>query len=69
MDAMLLTGTIKDGVIVPDTPESLPEGAQVRILVQGDEPYPSFWEEFAAWDQLSEEAWGMIEEMERSDKT
>ncbi len=69
MDAMLLTGTIKDGIIVPDTQDSLPEGAQVRILVQGDEPYAGFWEEFAVWDRLSEEAWGMIEELERGEET
>lgn len=69
MNGTLVNGTVKDGVVVPDVRSYLTEGARVRILVPGPEPYPGFWDEFAAWDQVSDEAWSMIGELERSEKS
>ena len=47
---MTLTGRVKDGVVVLDTPGVLPEGVQVRIeRVEVEDEAPlvdTFWEEF-----------------------
>lgn len=49
---MTLTGHVKDGVIVLDTPGALPEGTQVRVERVGTEVeqaplVDAYWEEFA----------------------
>jgi hypothetical protein len=62
-------GTYKDGVVVlDDKPEGLEEGTRVGIVAAEPEPYPGFWEEFRLWDRASDQAWAMIDEMEREDE-
>jgi len=44
---MELEGVVRNGVIVPDEPASLPEGARVRILVAPAEKLKTFGERYA----------------------
>ena len=57
----ITAGVVKNGVILPNIP--LPEGAWVRIEVQGVVPEmpPDLQEEFDAWDRLSAEALDLVE--------
>jgi len=60
----VLTGTVKDGVIVLDGDVQLPEGTRVRVEIL--EPTPSLTpeeeEEFSEWERASDEAWALIEQ-------
>jgi hypothetical protein len=57
----MLHGIVKNGVIVPDDGVRLPEGAQVKFVVQSLEFTPEERAEFEAWEQLSDEAWEQID--------
>jgi hypothetical protein len=58
-------GVVRGGVVVPETANSLPEGAQVTILVGDLTVAPELAREFAAWERASDEAWGMIDDLEK----
>jgi hypothetical protein len=49
---MTLEGKVVNGLIVPDTPQKLPEGARVKIEVQE----PPEWTD----EELSEEEWRQL---------
>ena len=58
-----ITGIVKDGIIVPNTP--LPEGAHVEICVheaQSEMP-AELREELAAWQRASADALDLVERM------
>jgi hypothetical protein len=61
-------GTVKEGVVVPDTP--LPEGRRVEIVLT-DVP-PELQEEWQAWERASSNALELVEhlakEAERDEK-
>jgi len=56
-----IPGIVKNGVIVPQTENDLPEGAHVEILLEPQSVSTPLREELAAWDTASEEAWAMID--------
>ncbi|MFA0782492.1 hypothetical protein [Fervidibacter sacchari] len=60
----MLTGTVKDGVIVLDGDVQLPEGTKVRVEILEITPSltPEEEEEFSEWERASDEAWALIEQ-------
>jgi hypothetical protein len=63
-ERIVLHGTVRDGVIIPDKGFALPDGATVEIVFAGDftDLPDSFRAELAAWDQAGADAWSLIEE-------
>lgn len=64
----VIRGVVRGGVVVFDTPAALPDGTAVQITVA---PIPFTSEEqaeFAGWEKLGDEAWGMIDEWEKEDR-
>jgi hypothetical protein len=68
--SLIVPGTVKNGVVVPDKWSNLPEGAAVDIVLRQPVPeIPSeLQDEFAAWEKLGDEAWAMIDEWEKEDQ-
>ena len=64
---LIISGIVKNGVVVPEGSVSLAEGAHVSIVIAPSEVPAELREEFAAWEQASDEAWGMIEQMEKEE--
>ncbi len=64
---MAILGIVKNGVVIIESGATLPDGTRVEIHVVGDPLPPQLADEFAAWDQLGNEAWLMIDEWERED--
>jgi hypothetical protein len=62
---VILRGTVRNGVVVPATETTLPEGAEVEIRLNLSDVPPELQAEFAAWEALSDEAWGMIDSWEK----
>jgi hypothetical protein len=59
-------GIVRDGVIVPAKGVRLPEGVTVTVTVSPPlDMDPELQAETAAWERLSDEAWGMIDAWER----
>ena len=66
--AVTIRGTVREGLVVPDSP--LPEGARVEIVMP-DSPSdipPELQAEFEAWDRASAEALDLVERLAREDK-
>jgi hypothetical protein len=64
-----LRGVVRGGVIVLENPASLPEGTEVTVTVPASEIPAELREEFAAWERASDEAWAMIDDLERRGKS
>ena len=66
----MLTGTVKDRVIVLDGDVRLPEGTKVRveILEATLSLTPEEEEEFSEWERASNKAWELIEQEEDEPK-
>jgi hypothetical protein len=58
-------GIVKGGVVVPDATAALPEGTHVTILVGDLATSPELAGEIAAWERASDEAWGLIDDLEK----
>ena len=58
----VLTGTVKDGVIVLDGDVQLPEGTKVRVEILEATLSLTPEEEFSEWERASDEAWALIEQ-------
>jgi hypothetical protein len=63
----VLMGVIKNGVVVPRGGPPLPEGVEVEITLPVSAIPPELRAEFDAWERLSDEAWGRIDEWEREE--
>jgi len=62
-----LRGVVRNGVVVFDRPVNLPDGTAVEVRV-GPIPFtPEEQAEFAGWEKIGDEAWGMIDEWEKED--
>jgi hypothetical protein len=59
-----IPGIVRNGVIVPQVDEKLPEGSHVEILIHPGSVPPELMEEISAWDRATDEAWNWIDEME-----
>jgi len=65
---MTLRGVVRGGVIVLEVPAVLPEGTEVTVVVPAAEVPAELKDEFAAWERAGDEAWTMIDELERQDE-
>jgi hypothetical protein len=65
----VLKGVVRGGVVVLESPTALPDGTEVEITVLPIPFTPEEAEEFADWEKLSDEAWGMIDEWEKEDRS
>jgi hypothetical protein len=63
--AAAFRGVVRNGVIVLDPGVRLQDGDEVLVMVPPLEMTAEERAEFEAWDRLSDEAWAMIDEMER----
>jgi len=59
-----IPGIVRNGVVVPQTTEPLPEGSHVEIRLEPSEIPQSLLDEIAAWDAASDESWAWIDSLE-----
>ena len=58
--AVVIAGTVRNSVVVPDEEGLLPDGARVGIGLAVADLDPGLADELAAWDRAGDEAWAMI---------
>ena len=63
-----IPGVVRNGLVVPQSKEPLPEGSHVEILLQPGEIPASLRLEIEAWDNASDESWNWIETLETDEK-
>lgn len=63
-----IPGIVRDGVVVPQSKQSLAEGTHVEIVVEPASVSPKLQAEMDAWDGASDEAWTMIEQWEAEEQ-
>ena len=66
-DSKVITGIVRDGVVVLQPGSELPEGTEVNILIPEEAMTPELEEELAAWQQAGLDTWTMIEDLEREE--
>jgi predicted DNA-binding antitoxin AbrB/MazE fold protein len=59
-----IPGIVRNGVVVPQTKQTLPEGAHVEILIEPAIMPESLLEEINLWDEVSDESWRKIDTLE-----
>jgi hypothetical protein len=57
-------GIVREGVVVPQSNQPLPEGMHVEILLEPGELPAALRTEIDAWDKASDESWKWIEALE-----
>lgn len=65
--AVLVSGIVRDGVVVPETDTRLPEGAHVEIILRSEAIPPDLQAELAAWDRAGDEAWALMDAWEKEE--
>jgi hypothetical protein len=68
-ERVVIPGVVKDGLVVPQGHAPLPEGAQVEIVIPSPELTPELRAEFEAWEQAGDEAWALIDQWERKERS
>ena len=68
IEQIMFRGTIKQGVIVPDTEMELPDGTPVQIMVIPLTVPSELQAEFDAWECLGDEAWELINQWEAEEQ-
>jgi len=63
-----IPGIVRNGVVVPQSDEPLPEGSHVEIRLEAEEMSSSLRSEIEAWDKASDESWNWIESLESDGK-
>lgn len=61
VERLIVSGVVKNGVVVPEDDVKLPEGVRVDILIP--EISPELQAEFDAWEAASDEDLATFEEM------
>ena len=69
-ERVVISGLVKNGVVVPQGSNPLPEGALVAIVIPSGSPHltPDVRTEFDAWERVSDEAWALIDQWEAEDQ-
>ena len=60
-DVVKVTGIVRDGVVVPQSNELLPEGTHVEIRLEPGDVPAGLTSEIEAWDKASDESWKWIQ--------
>jgi hypothetical protein len=63
-----IPGIVRNGVVVPQTNQALPEGAHVEIRLEPADMPQSLLREIQSWELASDESWGLIDEFEAEHK-
>jgi len=63
-----IPGIVRNGVVVPQADEPLPEGSPVEIRLQPGEMPSALRTEIEAWDKASDDSWSWIEKLELDEK-
>ena len=63
-----IPGIVRNGVIVPQTNQSLPEGTHVEIRMEPGDVPAVLKAEIEAWDKASDESWEWIESLETNER-
>jgi hypothetical protein len=58
-----IRGVVRDGLIVPEGELKLPDGTPVAII-----PTDDLDAETAAWERAGDEAWSLIDELEKGER-
>ena len=64
IDNRIISGIVRNGVVVPQSNSELPDGAHVNIVLQPAEMPPELKEELEAWQHAGNSAWQMIDKWE-----
>ncbi len=64
IDTKFIPGIVRNGVVVPQTENQLPDGTHVEIILQPTGMTPELKAELEAWESAGDEAWAMIDEWE-----
>ncbi|MEO8498458.1 MAG: hypothetical protein ABI614_25625 [Planctomycetota bacterium] len=67
-DSRIISGIVKNGVVVPQANSELPDGAHVNIVLQPAEMPQELKEELKAWQRAGNQAWQMIDKWEAEDQ-
>jgi hypothetical protein len=63
-----IPGIVRNGVVVPQSNQPLPEGTHVEIRIEPGDVPEGLKTEIAAWDKASDESWKWIESLEASEQ-
>jgi hypothetical protein len=63
-----IPGIVRDGVVVPQSNERLPDGTHVEIRLEPGDLPAGLKSEIEAWDKASDESWKWIESFEASER-
>jgi len=66
-ERVVISGFVKNGLIVPQGDARLPEGTRVEIVIPAAELPPELQAEFDAWERAGDEAWAQIDQWEREE--
>lgn len=62
-----IPGIVRNGVVVPQSNQTLPEGTHVEIRVEPGDVPAGLMSEIEAWDKASDESWKWIESLEANE--
>lgn len=65
VDRLVISGIVKNGVVVPERDAKLPEGVRVEIALSFADISPELKAELEAWERAGDDAWRKIDEWER----
>ena len=63
-----IPGIVRNGVVVPQSNQPLPEGTHVEIRVEPGDVPAGLMSEIEAWDKASDESWKWIESLETNER-
>ena len=63
-----IPGIVRNGVVVPQSSQPLPEGIHVEIRLEPGEIPAALKSEIEAWDKASDESWKWIEALESDER-
>jgi predicted DNA-binding antitoxin AbrB/MazE fold protein len=67
-DAKIISGIVRNGVVVPQANNDLPDGAHVNIVLQPAEMPKELKDELEAWQRAGDQAWQMIDKWESEEQ-
>jgi hypothetical protein len=63
-----IPGIVRNGVVVPQSNQPLPEGTHVEIRVEPGDVPAVLMSEIEAWDKASDESWKWIDSLEANEE-
>jgi len=63
-----IPGIVRNGVVIPQTNQALPEGAHVEIRLEPADMPQTLLSEIQSWEVASDESWSLIDELEAEQK-